>query len=57
MDKSKTDVSELMQYAGSVAEMSLIIYRALVNSGADKEEAIVLTSICLDSILYGSPEE
>lgn len=47
-------VKELLNAVGAVAEMSLNFYRAVLNAGATKEEAVVLLKSFISAFIYGS---
>ena len=47
-------VKELLNALGAVAEMSLNFYRAALNAGATKEEAIVLLQSFVYVFIHGN---
>lgn len=51
------DVRELLNAAGTLAEMSLNFYRVVLNAGANKEEAFVLLQSFISAYFHGSKEE
>lgn len=50
-------VRELLNAVSALAEMSLIFYRAVLDTGATKEEAIVLLQSFISATIHGSKEE
>ena len=50
-------VRELLNAVGALAEMSLNFYRALLNAGATKEEAFVLSRSFISATIHGSKEK
>lgn len=47
-------VKELLNAVGAVAEMSLNFYRAVLDAGATKEEAVVLLQSFISAFIYGN---
>ena len=47
-------VKELLNAVGAVAEMSLNFYRAVLDAGATKEEAVVLLQSFISASIYGN---
>ena len=54
MEKDK--VEELRQGVGAMAEMSLIVFRAVLGAGASMEEALRLTQAFVSAQIYGRPK-
>lgn len=50
-------VRELLNAVGALAEMSLNFYRAVLDAGATKEEAVVLLQSFISATIHGSKEE
>lgn len=50
-------VRELLNAVGALAEMSLNFYRAVLNTGATKEEAFVLLQSFISATIHGNKEE
>lgn len=50
-------VRELLNAVGALAEMSLNFYRAALNAGATKEEALVLLQSFISATIHGNKEE
>lgn len=54
---NNNSVRELLDAVGAVAEMSLNFYRAVLNAGATKEEAVVLLQSFISAFLHGNKRE
>lgn len=50
-------VRKLLDAVGALAEISLNFYRAVLNAGATKEEAVVLLQSFISATIHGSKEE
>lgn len=50
-------VIELLNAVGALAEMSLNFYRALLDAGATKKEAVVLLQSFISATIHGNKEE
>ena len=50
-------VRKLLDAVGALAEISLNFYRAVLNAGATKEEAVVLLQSLISATIHGSKEE
>ena len=50
-------VKNLLNAVGALAEMSLIFYRAAINSGATREEACVLVQSLISASIHGKRED
>ena len=50
-------VKELLNAVGALAEMSLNLYRAVLNAGATREEAFVLLQSFISASIHGNKEE
>lgn len=51
---NNNSVKELLNAVGAVAEMSLNFYRAVLNTGATKEEAVVLLQSFISAFIHGN---
>ena len=50
-------VKELLNAVGALAEMSLNLYRAVLNAGATREEAFVLLQSFISASIHGNKEK
>ena len=50
-------VRKLLDAVGALVEISLNFYRAVLNAGATKEEAVVLLQSFISATIHGSKEE
>ena len=50
-------VRKLLDAVGALAEISLNFYRAVLNAGATKEEAVVLLQSFISATIHGSKED
>lgn len=52
----KNEVKEYLDALGSLAETSLVFYRALITNGSTEREAYILTMAYISSNFYGGPK-
>lgn len=50
-------VRKLLDAVGALAEISLNFYRAVLNAGATKEEAVVLLQSFISASIHGNKED
>lgn len=56
MSKNEDQAEQMVQFAGAIAEMGLIFYRAALGAGADAAEAIRLTQAYFGAMLFGNQQ-
>lgn len=57
LNERKTQAKEQIDAIGAMAEMSLIHFRALINSGATESEAYRLTRSYIAAMMWDKPKD